>query len=233
MSVFSGLSRPMRAAGLGLVAVAVVAAVIGGISLTTGGGDDKDTAAPAESSATPLPSRPGDASRPAEPTSSESSSATSEPNTPSAEPGEEQGDGTNGRDSGDGTDDGTNGGRGRDGADGTNGGQNGADGQNRQASAKWVGVRLYNNSTIKGLAHEAAEDLRGRGWNVVGVDNYSSGVIPATTAYFRRGTDEETAAKALAKEFGIRAEQRFDGIKDSSPGVIVIVTKDYEGEVGK
>jgi hypothetical protein len=97
----------------------------------------------------------------------------------------------------------------------------------QQASAKWVVVRVYNNSTIHGLAARAAEDFRGAGWNVVDVSNYSAGIIPATTAFYRPGTDEETAAKALAAEFRMHAEPRFEGIQQSSPGVIVIVTNNY------
>ena len=37
MSVFSGMSRPMKAAGVVLVGVAIVAAVIGGITALSGG----------------------------------------------------------------------------------------------------------------------------------------------------------------------------------------------------
>jgi len=89
-------------------------------------------------------------------------------------------------------------------------------------------VRVYNNSTIGGLAAEVREDLAARGWNVVEIGNYSAGNIPTSTVYFRPGTDEESAARALAEDFGMRVEPRFDGIADASPGVIVIVTKDYE-----
>jgi len=89
-------------------------------------------------------------------------------------------------------------------------------------------VRVLNNSLIKGLADRAAADFRGSGWNVTEVSNYSGGVIQTTTAYFRPGTDEEAAAKQLAQEFAIRAEPRFEGIKDATPGVIVIVTKEYQ-----
>jgi hypothetical protein len=60
------------------------------------------------------------------------------------------------------------------------------------------------------------------------VSNYSSGIIPVTTAYFRPGTDEEAAARALGIEFGLRAEPRFEGIQNSAPGVIVIVTNNYK-----
>jgi hypothetical protein len=98
-----------------------------------------------------------------------------------------------------------------------------------QAGAKWVQVRVYNNSTIKGLAAQAAADFRAGGWNVAEAANYPYGIIPTTTAYFTPGTDEETAARALAATFGMQAAPRFAGIQDASPGVIVIVTNDYQG----
>ena len=40
--------------------------------------------------------------------------------------------------------------------------------------------------------------------------------------------DGAAEVRALAEDFGMRVEPRFDGIADASPGVIVIVTKDYE-----
>lgn len=92
---------------------------------------------------------------------------------------------------------------------------------------KAVPVRVYNNSTIKGLAAEAAEDLAAAGWTVAEVGNYSAGRIPTTTVYYTPGTAEEAAARALGEEFGMRVEDRFAGIRDANPGVIVIVTNDY------
>lgn len=88
-------------------------------------------------------------------------------------------------------------------------------------------VRVYNNSNIKGLADAAATDLRGVGWQVTEVGNYPGGVIATTTVYYRPGTPEEAAAKEMAKEFAIRSEARFQGIQDSPPGIIVIVTREY------
>mgnify|MGYP000386184199 CR=1 FL=1 len=37
----------------------------------------------------------------------------------------------------------------------------------------------------------------------------------------------KAAAEEIAKKFGIRSEPRFDGIQDATPGVIVIVTRDF------
>jgi hypothetical protein len=94
-------------------------------------------------------------------------------------------------------------------------------------------LRIYNNSTIAGLAARAADDLRTAGWNVAEVGNYGSGVIATTTVYFRPGTDEEGPANQLAAQFQMRVEPRFDGIANAAPGVIVIVTNDYKGQRNK
>jgi hypothetical protein len=98
------------------------------------------------------------------------------------------------------------------------------------ASGKGVSrgeVRVYNNSTIRGLAARAAQDLSAAGWTVVEVGNYPWGIIPTTTVYYQEGTDQRAAAEAIAAEFGMRAEPRFSGIAEASPGIIVIVTNDY------
>ena len=58
--------------------------------------------------------------------------------------------------------------------------------------------------------------------------NYSSGNIPTSTVYYRPGTAEQSAATTIASEFGLRAEPRFSGIDDATPGLIVIVTNDYQ-----
>jgi hypothetical protein len=88
-------------------------------------------------------------------------------------------------------------------------------------------VRVYNNSTIRGLAARAARDLSAAGWTVVEVGNYARGTIPTTTVYYQEGTDQRAAAEALAAQFKIRVEARFPGIENASPGLILIVTNDY------
>ncbi|MFD5095793.1 LytR C-terminal domain-containing protein [Amycolatopsis thailandensis] len=204
MSLFSGLSRPMKAAGLALVGVAVIAAVIGGITLTSGGGDS-DTATPpgttptTSDGATPPSSEPQGtppaSSPPASSAPPSSAPASSAP--PASQPGQ----------------------TGKPGP-----GQPGGD---QQAAHKWVTVRVYNNSLIQGLAERAANDFRASGWNVTEVGPHQ-GKLPKSAAYYRPGTDEEAAAKALALEFGIEAQPRFEGIQNAAAGVIVILTKDYD-----
>jgi hypothetical protein len=81
---------------------------------------------------------------------------------------------------------------------------------------------------IKGLAEQAANDMRDSGWTVTEVGNYPNGNIATSTVYYRPGTDEQAAAKHLASSLGMIAAPRFAGIADASPGLIVIVTKDYQ-----
>ena len=58
--------------------------------------------------------------------------------------------------------------------------------------------------------------------------NYPSGIIATSTVYYRPGTAEQSAASSLASAFGLRVEPRFTGIDDAAPGLIVIVTNDYQ-----
>jgi hypothetical protein len=95
-----------------------------------------------------------------------------------------------------------------------------------------VTVRVYNNSMITGLAQRAADELRLLSWNVTEVGNYPYGVIPESTVYFRPGTEEEGAAQSLAVQFGVRTLPRFEGIQDASPGLIVIVTRNWGANAG-
>jgi len=88
-------------------------------------------------------------------------------------------------------------------------------------------VRVYNNSTIRGLAARAAGDLTAQGWTVADVGNYPCGTIPTTTVYYQEGTGQRADAEAIGAEFGMRVMPRFPGIAHASPGLIVIVTKDY------
>jgi hypothetical protein len=198
MSVFSGMSRPMKAAGVALIGVAIIAAVIGGISALSGNGSNEagPSGTPSSGSATSTPPSGTTPTTPP-PSTTTSPSSPTPPSPTSPAPGQ------------------------------PTSGQPGQPGD-QQAGNKWVTVRVFNNSLIKDLAQRAAADFRGSGWSVSEVGNYSQGTIPTTTAFYRPGTDEEAAAKQLAQEFGIKAEPRFPGIESASPGVIVIVTKEYE-----
>lgn len=210
------VSRPLRLGGFALLGVAAIAIIIGTASAVTGGDDGDRTAADLFTPTTT--SQASDTSSPGSETTSETASTTtsatgsgaasSEPS--SSKPSDARVSTEVAGSAHPAVPDGKFG-----------------------DSMKSVSVRVYNNSDVSGLASRAAEDLRANGWNVVGTGNYSDGVIYTTTAYFRTGTNEEAAAQAIGEEFGMRVEPRFEGIADASPGVIVIVTKDYERPSGK
>jgi hypothetical protein len=99
----------------------------------------------------------------------------------------------------------------------------------QQPGAVKVPVRVYNNSNITGLANKASDEVRANGWEVAEKGNYSQGIIPTTTVYYRPGTDEEASAKELAAVLRARVEPRFSGIESAAAGIILIVTNDYQG----
>lgn len=64
-----------------------------------------------------------------------------------------------------------------------------------------VGVVVFNNTSIAGLAGEALARVQEIGWNGVAADNWY-GTIPATTVYFPPGMRD--AAQKLALDLGIQ-----------------------------
>lgn len=236
-----GGRSPLWIAGVALVGVGVLSGVVGLAGLSTGGSQEPNASAePPPSSA---PGEPGTAVPPGDGTAP--GAAPGGPGGP-AVPGTPGAPGTPG---GPGTSPLTPGAPGTPGALGgpapggpapggqpvTDGGAaagagggGGASSGGGSAVAARPAVRVYNNSTVKGLAEKAAEEFRASGWNVAAVQNYSQGVIPATTVYYRQGTAEKSAADEMARRWGMRAEPRFAGIQDATPGMIVIITKDFK-----
>jgi len=200
----TGSSRPGRVAGVALLGLAAVALVIGLITALGGNGDGR-----ADGNNEEQPPRQTSTSRSSEPSSSQPQSSNTStvppPSSGSSSP----------------TTTTTTTGTGQPVPPDGNG-----------EPTKQVPVRVMNNSRIKGLAAKAADDLRADGWNVTETGNYSAGIIPTTTVYYRPGTEEEAAARAIGETFGMRVSERFEGIKDASPGVIVIVTNDYGNSSG-
>ncbi|MDV2474439.1 LytR family transcriptional regulator [Rhodococcus zopfii] len=85
-------------------------------------------------------------------------------------------------------------------------------------------VRVFNNSEVAGLAAQTASLLEDDGFVISETGNYSDGLIAATSVYYGTGPGERETAEAVAEALGVTAQPRFEGISDSSPGVIVIVT---------
>ena len=196
MSTPNKPSRRLRAAGVALIALAVMAATIGIVLALTRGGQIKATGPSTSVPAQPLPLPPPTAIPfPPPVISTTQAPVVVPPAAPEPAPAEtaplEQAAPANGK------------------------------------GASRGEVRVYNNSTIRGLAARAARDLSAAGWTVVEVGNYPWGIIPTTTVYYQEGTDERAGAEAIASEFGMRAEPRFPGIANASPGIIVIVTNNY------
>ncbi|MCS7478869.1 LytR C-terminal domain-containing protein [Umezawaea endophytica] len=195
-------SHPARAAGFALLGVALVALVIGVFTLFTG--SDGDQTATGSSSSQPPPASGTSSESVAPPASTEPPAATTSAPTTTTETAPPASSA----------------------AAPTGATTPPPDGQPTVAKPP---VRVYNNSTISGLAARVAEDVERSGWTVAGTGNYSQGQIPTTTVYYRPGTDEEESAKALAAVMQARVEARFDGIQDAHDGIIVIVTNDYKG----
>jgi LytR cell envelope-related transcriptional attenuator len=204
-------ARPLRVAGLVLLGVAALSLVIGLISIFGNNGDDQADGDGNDGQTTTTTSSPADSespssSRPPGSSSSTKPAPTTTTSGQSTSPSQPPGTAVKPPAAGDG---------------------NGEPGKTQQ-------VRVLNNSTVGGLAARAAGDLREAGWPVVQVGNFpdSGGVIPTTTVYYRPGTTEQRAAELLADEFGMAVEPRPASLKDHGPGLIVIVTSDYQGPGG-
>jgi hypothetical protein len=200
----SGGSSPLRIGGLALIGVGAVAGLIGVASLIGGGTSSATEAAPATTTVAPAPETPAPAVPAPAPTSAAAAPTTS--------------------------------------ADGAvpvpsfSATPTAAAPRTTTAPTTTApkvaksALRVYNNSTITGLAARAAADFRASGWPVDAVANYPQGVIPSTTVYYRPGTAEQASAESLAAAFGMRSEARFQGLDEATPGLIVIVTNDFKGK---
>ncbi|MEV0295654.1 LytR C-terminal domain-containing protein [Nocardia sp. NPDC050710] len=87
-----------------------------------------------------------------------------------------------------------------------------------------VPIRVLNNSLVAGLAGRTAEQLAADGWTNVSSGNYSGGTIAKTTVYYGNSPGERDAALAIAAELGATAEPKSAGVGDSTAGVVVILT---------
>jgi hypothetical protein len=191
----AGGTRPARAAGLLLMGIAVIAVVLGVITLVDGNAENNGgggTSQPPTASTTATTRPSGSQTMTANPPPSTGTTQTQPPPTS----------------------------------------QTNTNTQTPQPpNPKQVPVRVFNNSKINGLAEKASNDFRAGGWTVVETGNYPGPPINAnlatTTVFFRPGTDEEAAAKALADQFHLVVGPRVSGTAGYGPGVVVIVTQDY------
>lgn len=80
-------------------------------------------------------------------------------------------------------------------------------------------VRVFNNTGVSGSAAALAQKVRGSGWTVAGVGNWS-GQIPSTTVYYPSGKRDE--AKLLADDLDIgRVKPSIDQMPSDQMTVII------------
>ncbi|MEV6277420.1 LytR C-terminal domain-containing protein [Nocardia sp. NPDC051832] len=86
-----------------------------------------------------------------------------------------------------------------------------------------VPVQVLNNSLVAGLASKTAAELTANGWTNVSAGNYAGGTIAKSTVYYGNTAGEKEAAQQIANELGVGVEPKAAGV-DSGAGVVVILT---------
>lgn len=86
---------------------------------------------------------------------------------------------------------------------------------------------VLNNTTISGLASEAATRFEQGGWTVDHVGNLTNDIISTCAYYDPSVAHARAAATALRRQYPTiqRVEPRFDGLDDGP--VVVVLTPDY------
>lgn len=89
-----------------------------------------------------------------------------------------------------------------------------------------VGVNVFNNTTIAGLASEVLARVDEIGWNALIADNWY-GTIPATTVYYPEGMKRE--GRQLALDLGVQRVMPADLDSDMSTENLTLI---LTGELG-
>jgi hypothetical protein len=90
-----------------------------------------------------------------------------------------------------------------------------------------IPVRVFNNTSIPGLAARVADDLGADGWFVTHIGNYAGPPVPVSTVYYHQGALEQAAARDLATTFALNYEPNLDDPGNLNPGILVVVQADY------
>ncbi|GAA3803493.1 LytR C-terminal domain-containing protein [Nocardioides panacisoli] len=83
-----------------------------------------------------------------------------------------------------------------------------------------VGVNVYNNTTVAGLAGEVLAKVDDIGWNGLAADNWY-GSVPATTVYYPDGMKRE--GRQLALDLGIQRVLPADTDSDMSTDNLTVI----------
>lgn len=89
-----------------------------------------------------------------------------------------------------------------------------------------VGVNVFNNTTIAGLASEVLAQVDQIGWNALIADDWY-GTIPATTVYYPEGMKRE--GRQLALDLGVERVMPADIDSDMSTENLTLI---LTGELG-
>ncbi|MFE6920173.1 LytR C-terminal domain-containing protein [Nocardia sp. NPDC057663] len=84
-----------------------------------------------------------------------------------------------------------------------------------------VPVRVLNNSLVAGLAARTASELTSAGWSNVSTGNYNGANLTATTVFYGSGAGDKAAATEIAADIGGTVAPKSG---DTSPGVVVVLT---------
>lgn len=86
---------------------------------------------------------------------------------------------------------------------------------------------VLNNTTITGLASQAAQTFEAGGWTVTSFGNYTNDIISTCAYYDPDVTGAKAAATALQDQFPTiqRVEPKFAGLP-AGP-IVVVLTPDY------
>ena len=101
-------------------------------------------------------------------------------------------------------------------------------GSSHSPSVKSVPLVVLNNTTISGLAQQAAQRFEQGGWTVTRYDNYQNDILSTCAYYDPSVPGAKTAADALQAQYPTikRVKPKFPGLP-SGP-VVVVLTPDYQ-----
>jgi hypothetical protein len=94
-------------------------------------------------------------------------------------------------------------------------------------SLKSVPLIVLNNTTISGLAKQAAARFESGGWTVTKYDNYQNDILSTCAYYDPSNPQAESAARALQEQYPTikRVKPRFAELPEGP--VVVVLTPDY------
>jgi len=90
-------------------------------------------------------------------------------------------------------------------------------------AANQADVRVYNISSMEGVAGRTRDELTAAGFRVTEVGNLTVPEVGATTVYFTDADGEHATADAVGQKLGAPVQPRIPALSNQPPGVIVLV----------